>query len=69
MAEQNVDILNKVSAETNKTLGLFSDGIVENFLRDIERVRLVSSVSRPEFLSKLMKVTAVMISNGLECNL
>jgi len=35
MAEQNVDILNEVSAETNKILGLLSEDIVENVLRDI----------------------------------
>jgi len=37
MAEQNVDILNEVSAETSKTLGLLSEDIVENVLRDIDQ--------------------------------
>jgi len=40
MAEQNVDIVNEVSAETNKTLGLLSEDIVENVLRDIDQKAL-----------------------------
>ena len=40
MAEKNVDVLNEVRAAANNTLGLFSEDIVENFLRDIDEEAL-----------------------------
>ena len=54
MAEQNVDILNKVSAETNKTLGLFSKDIVENVLRDIDEKALTELSETGEFSEQVI---------------